>query len=140
MARKELKVGLMVGGGPPPGYQWNVLVLDIAFREATKQFNAEQYAHIVMQVQELAREPQPSHSQTASIDRVEDFYELRDCGGVLGSKNARAFFGIDDDRRALVFVGAIHKQNNGATPHGDKVTMRRRWRKYRNGDYGFQGG
>lgn len=136
MARKELKVGLLEGGGPPPGYRWNVFTLDIGYRQANKAFNGDQYAHIVMQIQDLAREHDPSHSQTADIDAIEDFYELRDSGGVLGAKNARCFFGIDHDHRALVFLGAIHKQNNGHTPAGTRITMRRRWRKYLNGDYG----
>ncbi|MEO8498236.1 MAG: hypothetical protein ABI614_24485, partial [Planctomycetota bacterium] len=83
-----------------------------------------------------ARDPQPSHCNLVSVDKIEDFYELRDKGGVLNSVNARIFFGIDSDSRALVVLGGIKKQNNGQTPLGDKVRMRRRWRKFQNGDYG----
>ena len=32
--RKPVKVGVKEGGGPPPGYQWNVDILDQAFEEA----------------------------------------------------------------------------------------------------------
>ena len=140
MAKKQVKVGVLAGGGPPPGYQWNVYVLELAFDEAIKAFSPGQYQHLVLQVQELARELQPSHSRTVDVDAIEDFYELKERGGVLGAVNARVFFGIDSVGRAIVVLGAINKQNNGPTPLGDKVRMRRRWRKYRNGDYGQTSG
>ena len=136
MAKKEIKVGVQQGGGPAPGYEWNIFIIDAAYREATDRFNKSQYRHLSLQMQEVAREQHPSHSQTASIVPVEDFYELREYGGVLGNLNARVFFGVDKKSRAIVILGAIHKQNNGPTPLGDKIRMRRRWRKYLNGDYG----
>lgn len=50
--------------------------------------------------------------------------------------NIRVFFGVDSASRALIVLGVIKKQNNGPTPLGDKVRMRRRWRNYRAGEYG----
>lgn len=34
LAKKLLKIGVQRGAGPPPGYRWTVLILDIAFDEA----------------------------------------------------------------------------------------------------------
>ena len=79
-----------------------------------------------MQLQELAREADPSHSKTVDVRPIEDFFELRERGGVLANLNARVFFGIDKEARALVILGAINKQNNGPTPDGDRIRMRRR--------------
>jgi hypothetical protein len=132
----EIKVGVLAGSGIPQPYLWNVYILDIGFKEADELFNRAQYRHLALQVQELAREAQPSRPNAVDVQGIEDFYELRDRGGVLGNLNARVFFGIDHDTRAIVVLGAIHKQNNGPTPLGDKVRMRRRWRKYLKGDYG----
>jgi hypothetical protein len=87
-------------------------------------------------VQELARQDDPTHCETISLDAVEDFHELRDWGGVLGGLNVRLFFGVDKSNRAIVVIGLIKKQNNGPTPIGDKIRMRRRWRKYLRGEYG----
>jgi hypothetical protein len=131
----ELKVGVQKGGGPPPGYFWTVLVADVAYAEATKFLNQDQYLHMAMQVKELARESDPTHSQTASVDAVEDFFELRDKGGILGGMNVRVFFLLDKANGALVVLGAIKKQNDGPTPKADKMRMARRRRKYLNGDY-----
>ncbi len=140
MERKEIRVGAQEGQGPPPGYQWNVWILDIAYKQAVKFLKREQYQHMALQVQEIARQEDPTHSKTVSVQKMkgEEFYEIRDKGGVLGGMNVRVFFGVDDevDARALVVLGAIKKQNDGPTPLGDVVTMRRRWRKYRDGDYG----
>lgn len=67
------------------------------------------------------------------MDQVEDFYELRDKGGILGGLNVRVVFALDRGRRALLVLGAIKKQNDGPTPKGDKVRMRRRKRLYDGG-------
>lgn len=136
MAKRQLRVGVRVGGGPPPGYEWNVWFLNLAYRETSGVFSDAQYRHLALQVQELARHEKPSHPPTLDVDKIEDFYELRDKGGVLGPLNARVFWGLDKEARAIVVIGAIAKQNNGPTPQGDKVRMRRRWRKYKKGEYG----
>lgn len=134
---KKLKVAVREGGGPPPGYQWTVVILDVAYREARRTLtNEAQYEHMALQVKELAREDEPARSRVVSIDKVEDFYELRDKGGVLGGINVRLFFGLDDSERSIVVLGLIKKQNDGPTPLGDKVRMRRRWRKYKKGELG----
>jgi hypothetical protein len=140
VAKKEIKVGVQAGSGAPRTYLWNVYILDIGFKEADQVFNQAQYRHLALQVQEMARERQPSRCRTVDVQPIEDFYELRDRGGVLGSLNARVYLGIDHDTHSIVALGAIHKQNNGPTPIGDKVRMRRRWRKYLKGDYGSVSG
>jgi hypothetical protein len=133
---KEVKVGVEEGSGPPPGYRWTVLILDIAFEEAMNFLNEGQYQHMAMQVKDLARDVDPTHSRTASVDAVGDFHELRDKGGVLGGMNVRVFFYLDKSKTALVVLGAIKKQNDGPTPIGDRKRIDRRLRKYINGDYG----
>jgi hypothetical protein len=132
---KQVKVGVTQGGGPPPGYRWGVDILDEGFHEVMKFVNVCQYWHLALQFKELAREIDPSHPQTASVDAVEDFYELRDKGGVLRGMNVRIFFLLDKQKSSIVVLGGIKKQNDGPTPLGAKIRMRRRARKYRNGDY-----
>jgi hypothetical protein len=94
------------------------------------------YHHVVEQVQELAREMDPTHPETQTVAQVEDFFELKDKGGPLGNINVRVFFILDKPRVAIVVLGAIFKQNNGQTPFGDKKRIGRRKRKYLAGDYG----
>jgi hypothetical protein len=136
MMAKDVKVGVERGGGPAPGYLWNVFILDLAFEEAMGFLNEDQYQHISMQFKELARENDPSHSQTGSVDAIDDFHELRDKGGILGGMNVRVFFCLDKSRSAIVVLGACKKQNDGPTPLGVKKRIARRLRKYLNGDYG----
>jgi hypothetical protein len=133
----ELKVGVHKGDGPPPGYVWMVLLPDIAYNESMRFLNPGQYEHMAMQVKELARESDPTHSQTASVDAIGEYWELRDKGGILGNLNVRVFFYLDKKNEALVVLGAIKKQNDGPTPLGDKMRMARRLRKYLRGE--FQG-
>ena len=67
---------------------------------------------------------------TIDIRPVEDYYELRDKGGILRRLNVRVFFFVHKPTRTIVALGTIKKENNGQTPIGDKVTMRRRKRLY----------
>ena len=112
-------------------------MIDFVRAEVLAFLNIDQYQHFVLQFKELARENDPGHSQTASVDAIEDFFELRDKGGILGKLNVRIFFHLDKARSAIVILGGIKKQNEGATPPGDKRRMARRRRKYLKGDYGF---
>jgi hypothetical protein len=132
----RLKVGVKEGGGPPPGYQWSVGIIDFVFAEAIDVFRQSGYDHMALQIKELAMQDDPTHSVAVDIRPIETFYELRDKGRPFGGANVRLFFGVDKTRKAIVPLGAIKKQNNGKTPHGDVVVMRRRWRKYLAGDYG----
>jgi ABC-type transport system substrate-binding protein len=136
MSSNRLKIGVHKGAGPAPGYQWHILIVDFAYDEAMKFLDAAQYAHLAEQFQELARQDDPSRSLVVSVDAIEDFHELRDKGGVLGSKNVRVFYYVDKRNRSIVVVGATLKQNNGPTPQTVKVRIRRRVRDYMNGSYG----
>lgn len=131
--KKSVKVGVNVGAGPPPGYKWNVRLLDLAFEEAKGFLDDEQYDHLADQVKELAAQDDPTHSDTVDVRSIEDFHEIRDKGGVLGKINARVFFFVHDASRTIVILGAINKKNDGPTPTGDRLRMRRRMRKYING-------
>jgi hypothetical protein len=128
--RKPVKTGVKEGGGPPPGYQWNVDILDQAFDEAKAFLNEDQYDHLANQVRELALEDDPTHSDTVDVRPIDVFYEIRDKGGVLGKINARVFFFVHHGSRTIVVLGAIKKEKEGQTPVGDCCTMRRRRRLY----------
>ncbi len=136
MRQSRLKVGVHAGGGRRPGYKWSVAIVDFVFDEAMKFLDEAQYSHLAEQLQEIARQDDPTHSLVVSIDAIEDFYELRDKGGVLGGKNVRVFYYVDKHMRTIVVVGATLKQNNGPTPQTVKVRIRRRVRAYMAGEYG----
>ena len=132
----KLRTGVRQGGGPPPGYRWTVGILDAAFEESCDLLTKAGHQHLALQVKELAGQDDPTHSETVDVKPIETFHELRDKGGPLGSLNVRLFFGVDHHSRNLIVLGVIKKQNNGMTPIGDKVRMRRRWREYQKGSYG----
>lgn len=118
-----------IGGGLPPGYMWRVEALTQVGSEKNKELdNQAQRQHLVEQVQELARSEQPSSQQTVDVKAIENFFELRDKGGVLNGINIRLFFGVHHGTRTIVVLGLCKKQNNGPTPQGDIVRMRKRWR------------
>ncbi|HEV3166323.1 MAG TPA: hypothetical protein VGZ22_20020 [Isosphaeraceae bacterium] len=128
--RKAVKIGVKVGGGVPPGFLWNVEILNQAFDETMAFANEDQYAHLACQVRDLAMEEDPTHSNFLDVRSIEDFYELREKGGILQKLNVRVFYFPDKESRTIVILGSIKKENNGPTPTGDRLTMRRRKRLY----------
>ena len=128
--RPTVRVGVKEGGGPPPGFKWNVEIFDQAFEEAMAFLDEDQYAHLASQVRELATQEDPTHSETIDVRPVEDFYEIRDKGGILHRLNVRVFYFVYKPTRTIVVQGAFKKENNGPTPVGDRLRMRRRQRLY----------
>ena len=128
--RKAVKVGVHEGGGLPPGYRWSLLILDQAYVESMSFLDGDQYGHLARQFQVLARQDEATRSRTVDVRPIEDYYELRDKGGVLGRINVRVFYCVDHDARNVVVLGAINKKNDGPTHMADKITMRRRMRLY----------
>ncbi len=128
--KKQVKVGVVTGGGPPPGYLWNVEILNQAYDEAMDFLKEHQYEHLANQFRELARQTDPTHSDTIDVRPIEEFQELRDKGGVLTNLNVRVFFFVYKPTRSIVVLGTMKKENNGSTPVGDRLRMRRRMRLY----------
>lgn len=135
MAKQQIQTLGNFGGGVPPGFQWNVLSLNLAYRESEKCLNDGEREHMANLCRQLAMEEDPSHSELCDVRVIGDFLELRDTGGPLGGKNVRLFFAIDKENNAIVLLGLILKQNNGKTPEGDRIRVARRWRKYLAGEY-----
>ena len=136
MMQKQIKVAVREGGGPPPGYEWSIGVWEVGYSEAIDLLSGPQYRHLADQFKDLARYPDPTHSETLDLRPVEEFFELRDKGGILGKLNMRVFYTVDRKRRVIVVLGVVKKENEGATSVGDKIRIRRRMRKYDSGDYG----
>lgn len=135
MAEKELKVGVWQGAGPPPGYNFTVLIPDIVYQEARGFLTADQYEHAACLVKDLAAHDDPTHSTTQRVEAIGDFHELKDKGGILGKVNLRVFFYADKERSSLLVLGAINKGNEGQTPKSVRIRMSRRLRKYLNGEW-----
>lgn len=113
-----------------------VYYLSVAREEAEGFLNGEQYAHAVDLVRALASEADPTHPVTVTVEAVEDFYELKDKGGILGKINLRIYFMASSKDRAIVVLGAIKKETEGQTPMWVKIRIRNRLRKFREGEFG----
>lgn len=59
---------------------------------------------------------------------VENFFELKDKGGVLGKINLRIYFAVFDDFEAVVVLGCWKKEAEGKVPAYTLIRMRGRFR------------
>ena len=95
----------VVHGAP----KWKLGYLEGAEREARKLLTEEQHAHAIQLFDELACESDPANSQTQDVRRIEEFYELRDKGGVLGKINLRVYFAIFDNKGLILALSTYKK-------------------------------
>ncbi len=133
---KPLKVGLRQGAGPHTGYLWSVHYLSVARLEAGCFLDDGQYAHTVDLFRALASETDPTHPTTVNVEAIEEFFELKDKGGILGKINLRVFFIVNAKEKAIVVLGAIKKEADGQTPMWVKIRIRNRLRRLRAGEFG----
>jgi len=76
---------------------WQLAYIDAAERDARKFLNEDQYAHAVQLFDELSLESNPRCSTTQDVRPIDEFYELRDKGGILGRINLRVYFAVFDN-------------------------------------------
>lgn len=134
--RQRIKTGARIGGGPEPGYKWNVGYLTLAADES-RFLTETQYEHVVDQIRELAQADDPTHPSTVTVRQVEDFWELKEKGGPLGKINLRVFFIVDkrEGKKKIVLLGVLKKENEGHIPKSKKRVISRRRKKYLEGDF-----
>lgn len=139
--RKKLKTGVKTGGGPSPGYEWNIDLIDLVVKEGRDVLGEIGYDHMSHQFRELARNEDPRRSDIVDVrslgDGADKIYEIRDKGTVFGGANVRVLFGVHPRRRTIVPLASFKKQNNGPTPKPDLIKARRRWRLYQTGEFGL---
>jgi hypothetical protein len=110
-----------------PGQKWELSYLDVAEAEGRKILTEAQYAHIVGLFDELATENDPRNSSSQDVKAIDEFYELRDKGGVLGKINMRTFFAVLG--KTIVVLGNYKKEDEGQTPGHVKIKIRNRLRQ-----------
>lgn len=129
-SKREFRIVSKIGRDSKTGYLWQVKIMNQAFDESQKILNHAQYKHLADQVKELARHNEPTNSDTLDIKPYENFYELRDKGGILGKINVRIYFCLDKESRSIVLLQVMKKENERSIAKGDKITIRRRMRQY----------
>lgn len=107
---------------------WKLAYLTKAEDEGRKFLNDEQYEHVVGLFDELAFETQPTKSKTQDVRSIENFYELRDKGGVLGRINVRVYFTVLKGRALIVALSSYKKEDDGQVAGHVKSRVRNRLR------------
>jgi hypothetical protein len=109
--------------------QWELGYLETAEEEAKSFLTKEQYAHAVQLFEDLAYEANPTKSKTQDVRDIDEFYELRDKGGVLGKINLRIYFTIFQKRKLILVLVAYKKEDDGQVPRHIKIRVRNRLRR-----------
>jgi hypothetical protein len=113
---------------------FTVKVLAMAKKEGREFLRPAQYLHVTDIIKRLAYFNRPEEMSDMRIEKVVDFYELKEKGGPLGKINLRIFFGVFADTREIVVVKVYKKEQEHRTPRHIVLNVQSRLRKYRNGE------
>lgn len=117
-----------VGTSNPP-LLWTVKYWPPVIEDASF-LNSQQYWHVADQISEIARETEPCRCPTAEIEKIGDFWELKDKGGPLGKINLRVFFLVNAALKEIVILGVHKKEDERQLRRSVVVRIERRMRHY----------
>ena len=95
---------------------WDVHVLKIARKEGKNILNQTQYDHVVEVLKRLTDWEDKEEISDLRIEKIQDFYELKDKGGVLGRLNLRVYFATVPDNKDIIVLKTYKKEEDGACP------------------------
>ena len=107
---------------------WKLSHVAVVAKESHRFLDPNQYAHAVDLCVQLAEERDPRRPPTLDVEKIEEFYELKDKGGLLGKINLRIYFAVFDDTKEIMVLGCWNKKVEGRVPAYIKTKMRARLR------------
>lgn len=76
----------------------------------------------------MAAESDPRKPALSDVRSIENYFELRDKGGVLGKLNVRVYFAVIECSKTIVVLGCYKKEAEDKTPQYIRSRMRNRLR------------
>ncbi|HZZ29328.1 MAG TPA: hypothetical protein VFE46_15130 [Pirellulales bacterium] len=115
-----------------------LVILPIMIREGRDVLTDGQYLHIKDHLKELTGFGARKFTTQLRIAPFEEFWELKEKGGVLGRKNIRIYFFHDTDDSDIILLMTDKKENDGQASPSIKYILRNRLRLYRQGHFAGQ--
>jgi carbon storage regulator CsrA len=109
-----------------------VVPLEAAIADARGFLNAGQREHLKDIWQRLQEWGDTGATRDLRVEKVENLWQLKVRGSVLGRINVRVFFSWVPARREIVILGAIKKEEEVKTPRHVVIRMQNRLRVYLN--------
>ena len=107
-----------------------VVVLESAKRDGKKFLNDGQYFHMVGVIQRLVDFNNSDEISDLRIEPIENFFELKEKGGLLGKINVRIYFAHLQDEGRIVVLKAYKKDEDGQVSRHVVITVQARLRAY----------
>lgn len=115
--------------------QWQtVVVLAVAKAEGHDFLTPAQYLHVVDLAKQLVGFGARRFDSALTIAKLQEFWELKDKGGVLGRLNVRVYFKYEVDRNEIIVLSTYKKEDDGKAPSHILLRLRNRLRAYLNGE------
>lgn len=112
-----------------------VVVIPPVVKEGHDELTPGQYLHVKDQVKQLVGFGARRFDSELRIEPFEEFWELKDKGGVLGSKNIRVYFAFEQKVNDIVVLKLDKKEQQNMARPALKYILKNRLRLYRDGHF-----
>ena len=137
MAKRQKTAPDQTGDEPPKvsvRFQ-EVVVIGIAAKEGHDELTPGQYLHVKDEVKQLVGFGRRDFDSLLRIEKLGEFWELKEKGGTLGKKNIRVYFKFNKADNEVVVLHTYKKEDDGPAPPHVILKLRNRWRLYQRGDF-----
>ncbi len=119
------------GGSPKsPPRRVDIVVTGHARREGREILTPGQYEHVKGIVKRLVDFNNPPEINDLRIEAIENFFELKEKGGMLGRINLRVYFALLRDVGKIVVLKVYKKDEEGRPPRHVIINVQARLRSY----------
>lgn len=91
----------------------------------------EQHDQLVRLFLEMAEYADPLSARIARVERISDYYELKEKGGIFKKLNVRVYFTIEEDSRTIVVMSVYKKEEEGKVHRHMLLRNKERLRRIR---------
>lgn len=112
-----------------------VVVLGKAAKEGREILSEGQYLHVKDLLRQLVGFAAREFESNLTLASFEEFWELKEKGGILGKINLRVYFMFNQAGNEIVVLHTYKKEDEGSPPPDLKIKLRNRWKCYLNGTF-----
>jgi len=111
-----------------------VIVPTIVRREAREFLTIGQYVHVTDFVKQLTGFGSRRYDRTICIAPIDEFWELKEKGGMLGKINVRIYFAFLKESNEIAILHAYKKEDDAQVHPSVLLLVRQRCRRFVSGE------
>lgn len=116
-------------------HSWQTVVVPTVVRRESREFlTIGQYVHVTDFVKQLSGFGLQRYDRTMCIAPIDEFWELKEKGGLLGKINVRVYFAVIKHANEIAVLHAYKKEDDSQVHPSVLLLVRQRHRRFMGGE------